>query len=221
MLLDVKIDSLTITRQGRVESMLNNITFCIGRGSVFAILGRNGSGKSTLAKALGGLLDERFYNISGEILFEGKDIMKMTGDELAAFRKKHIRYVLQDSINTFDPLRKLGYYFAMTGADAAEISDLLEYFKLPAELPELYPFQASAGMLQRTAVVLALLSKPSLIILDEPTSSLDAPAISLFMIKLKEYIQQSGAGVLLITQDVLLAEKLSDKIMNLDTGTLM
>ncbi len=195
-------------------SLLKNIKLSISSNKIYTVLGENGSGKSTLIKSLAGLLPENQYLVEGSVYFNELDLLKATEEELTKVRRNKIRYVFQDSINSFDPLRKLGYYFSSSVYKKEEIIKLLDYFLLPdfEKISKMYPFELSGGMAQRLTVVLALAANPELIILDEPTSGIDYTLINLTFLKLKEFVQQNDNAVLLVTQDWNFAEKISDFI---------
>ncbi len=204
------------------QLLLKDIEFTIPHNSVFTVLGKNGSGKSTIAKLLTRLLDKRFYSVNAKVLFNGKDISGFTETELVQYRKKNVRCLFQDPVNSFDPLKKFNYYFDNFDIDRAEAKTLFEYFLLPdmKKILNLYPYEVSGGMAQRIAFILILLSKADLIILDEPTSGIDAALSNLLLIKLKEYITKKNNSVLLITQDLLFAERISTSISIIDNLTM-
>src|SRR5690606_14247637 len=119
-------------------------------------------------------------------------------------------------------LKRIKYYCKIIFKDSSEINELLEYFKLTEQtkLFKLYAYELSGGMAQRASFVLALLSHPKIILLDEPTSGIDSASANLFLLKLKEYTAQKNNLVLLVTHDLQFAEKSSDKIALLSNGTL-
>lgn len=225
-MINVNIQELSI--KGK-KSILSNICFELEKNSVFTIIGTNGSGKTTLIKALTGLLNPRYYSVSGTIMFEGKDILKLNRDNLIQLRRDRIKYVFQDAVNSFDHLKKFGYYFERLVKDKEEAGSMLEYFLLPkySELLNLYPYEVSGGMAQRINFVLALLAHPEIIILDEPTSGIDLAISNLFLLKLREFVSANSAGgikqdraVLLVTHDLDFARKVSDKAAYLTGGKL-
>ena len=221
-MLKVSINNLLLKQQGGFKTVLKDLSFSLPPNNIYTIVGKNGSGKSTLIKSLTGLLDKRFYTFDGEVLFNSQNIFSINQNELLELRRKKIKYVFQDAVNSFDHLKKLKYYFDRIAKDLNETEELLKYFLLPGsdKLFKLYPYEISGGMAQRVSLVLVLLSHPQLIILDEPTSGIDSPISSLILMKLKEFVSSGQGSVLLVTQDLLFAKKISDKIAFLIDGNL-
>lgn len=222
MKLTVDIKELNVRSTTEERLLLKDTSFELFENKIYVILGKNGSGKSTLIRSLGRLLDTAVYNIKGRILADGKDILLMNEEELMLFRKEKIKYVFQDPVNSFDPLRTIGYYFKRFNTDIKETEELLEYFLLPSRgiISKMYAWQLSGGMAQRLSIIFALLMHPELLILDEPTSGIDAPIVNLLLLKLKEFVQKGKGSVLLVTQDVLFAERAADYISHIQNKTL-
>jgi peptide/nickel transport system ATP-binding protein len=224
-MLQVIIDEISL-KSVEDRLLLKEINFTVGGNQVFTVLGKNGSGKSTLLKAIPRLLDNRFYSFTGKILLDGTDILPLDQRQLEEVRKNKLKYVMQDSANSFDPLKKFRYYFEkVTGTNNSALSEaeeLLSYFMLPGtdKLFKLYPYEVSGGMAQRISFILALLTHPKVLLLDEPTSGVDSPVLNLLLLKLKDYAQTDDNKVLLVTHDLLFAEKISDKIALLSDGYL-
>jgi len=213
-MLNVNIENLIVHKENNKTILLNNLAFEVNKNQIYTIVGRNGTGKTTLIKSITSLLDKRFYATNGKIIFEGKDLLSLNDKELKFIRKQKIKYVFQDARNSFDQLKKLGYYFNYLNKLSNEINDILAYFLLPelSELSNLYPYEVSGGMAQRISLALALLANPALIILDEPTSGVDSAIANLFLLKLKEFVKDDSCSVLLVTQDLSFANMISDKI---------
>ncbi len=221
-MLKASIKRLEIKSGLNSREILRDINFTLQPNKIYTILGKNGSGKSTLIKSLTGLLDNRFYTFEGEVIFNNHNIFSLQKKELLLIRKQRIKYVFQDAVNSFDHLRKLKYYFKSFMNKPNVIDELLLYFLLPPknELLKMYAYELSGGMAQRVSLVLALLYFPQILILDEPTSGIDAATANLYLHKLKDFARMNNNSVLLVTQDIQFAEAVSDKIAFLNDGSL-
>jgi ABC-type glutathione transport system ATPase component len=219
-MLNVLLNNVSVTKD-KERTILRNIFFELDGENIYSILGKNGTGKSTLLKSLTGLLDDRFYSVNGKVIYDDKDILSLKGDELLKIRKNEIKYVFQDPVNSFDHLKTFKYYFNLVTKEMKEIDKHLDFFLLPGtkKIFKMYPYEVSGGMAQRISFVLALLAKPKLILLDEPTSGIDAPIVNLLLIKLKEFVS-NGNLALMVTQDLELAKSASNKIALLSDSTL-
>lgn len=221
-MLTANIEKLIVNRENSQITLLNDVKFELNQNHIYTIVGKNGTGKTTFIKSLTGLLDKRFYVVSGKVIFEGKDLLSLDNEELKIIRKQKIKYVFQDARNSFDQLKKLKYYFINLNKHLTEIDETLAYFLLPnsSELYNLHPYEVSGGMAQRISLALALLANPSLIILDEPTSGVDSAIANLFLLKLKEFVKDDSCSVLLVTQDLSFANMISDKIALITNGKM-
>lgn len=214
--------SLNYVRVDNSNNLLSNIKFQLKKSLIYTILGKNGSGKSTLIKSFTKLLDRRCYKINGEVIFEGINLLTLSNDALLKIRKDKIKYVLQDSTNCFDHLKRFEYYFDRIAKNKNEIDELLDYFLLPeySQLSKLYVYEVSGGMAQRINFILALLSHPKIIILDEPTTGIDSAIANLLLLKLKYFVGKEGNIVLLVTHNLIFAKSISDKIAFLSNSNL-
>lgn len=221
-MLDVRLDSVSVHLNGSQNLILTKINFKIVPGFIYTILGKNGSGKSTLIKSLTNLLLKNAYEVSGKCVFNGVDLLNADEEQLRQIRINNIRYVFQDTINSFDPLRKLDYYLNSFAKDKIKAEELLKYFLLPPydQIRKLYPYELSGGMAQRLSLILALLADPELIILDEPTSAVDPAITNLVLLKLKEFLKEKNKSVLIVTQDILFASAVSDYLAMISEKTL-
>jgi peptide/nickel transport system ATP-binding protein len=224
-MLNVFLNKVSVQKDYEEKAILNNIFFELNENCIYTILGKNGTGKSTLLKAVTGLLDENFYSIDGKIIYDDKNLYKISLNDLQNIRRNEIKYIFQDPVNSFDQLKTFGYYFnllfSLSRGSGNEVEYLLEFFLLPNSktLFKMHPYEVSGGMAQRISFILALLAKPKIILLDEPTSGIDAPIINLLLIKLKEFVNE-GNSALMVTQDIEFAKSASSKIALLSNGTL-
>lgn len=219
-MLNVLLNNVSVTKNNE-RTILRDIVFELDGENIYTILGKNGTGKSTLLKSFTGLLDDRFYSVNGKVIYNNKDILSLKNDVLQKTRKDEIKYVFQDPVNSFDHLKKFKYYFDLVTKEIDKIDELLDFFLLPdsKKLFKMHPYEVSGGMAQRIILILALLAKPKIILLDEPTSGIDAPIVNLLLMKLREFVAD-GNLVLMVTQDLALAKSASSKIALLADNTL-
>lgn len=221
-MLNADINSVSILDEEIRQTILKDIKFAIEKGKVYTILGKNGSGKSTLIKSLTALLPVANYEVKGNVFFEGSNLLNSSEDKLREIRKNNIRYVFQDAANSFDPLKKIKYYFDLSNISPLKIEELLFFFLLPnyKKLASLHSYELSGGMAQRLLIVLALLANPDILILDEPTSGVDYAVMNLILLKTKNFVRDNDKSVLIVTQDINFAIKSSDYIAYLSEGRL-
>ncbi|HEX9253548.1 MAG TPA: ATP-binding cassette domain-containing protein [Ignavibacteriaceae bacterium] len=220
-MLKVDLRKIILNTNGTNREILRNIGFILSEQKIYTILGKNGSGKSTLIKSLTALLDNDIYRIDGNVFWYDENIFKMDVPRLLEIRKKEIKYVLQDLTKNYDPLKKLKYYFDISGLDENTISFQLKSFLLPENkiISNLHPYEISGGMAQRLSLMFAISFNPKLLILDEPTSAIDYANINLIKLKLIEF-KKTGGSALIVTQDINFAKEISDEIAYLDDNNL-
>jgi len=221
-MLNVKLDFLKINSETKTTILIENLEFQLTPNNIYTILGKNGSGKTSLILSLTKLLDENLFSYKGKVIFEEEDVFSLQRKELADFRQKNVRYIFQDSIGSLDPLKKIGYFFERFQFPETEIDELFDYFQLSSYnmLKNLHPYELSVGMAQRINIILSLLAKPKLLILDEPTSALDLPIANLLYQKLKQFAAEENKTVLIVTQDIVFAKKVSNFMAVLADKTL-
>ena len=198
---------------------LDGVSFDVEKGEFISIIGASGSGKSTLLHLLGGL----DYPTSGKVLIDGTDIYALKDDERTIFRRRNIGFVFQ----AYNLLPMLNVYeniiipFGLDGdavdkkyvdsvIDILEISD--QKYKMPNEL--------SGGQQQRVAIARALVTKPSLILDDEPTGNLDSKSSSQVVYLLKKINKELGNTILMITHDDAVAQA-AEKTLRIEDGRLV
>ncbi|EFM26063.1 ABC transporter, ATP-binding protein [Peptoniphilus duerdenii ATCC BAA-1640] len=198
---------------------LDGVSFDVEKGEFISIIGASGSGKSTLLHLLGGL----DYPTSGKVLIDDTDIYALKDDERTIFRRRNIGFVFQ----AYNLLPMLNVYeniiipFGLDGdavdkkyvdsvIDILEISD--QKYKMPNEL--------SGGQQQRVAIARALVTKPSLILADEPTGNLDSKSSSQVVYLLKKINKELGNTILMITHDDAVAQS-AEKTLRIEDGKLV
>ncbi|GBD90966.1 oligopeptide transport ATP-binding protein OppD [bacterium BMS3Abin04] len=221
-MLNVKLKNVSLIINNKPKEILSNLDFNLSKNNIYTIIGKNGAGKTTLLNTIIGILDEKFYLISGFVKIQNINILDLDEKGRRILRKKLIRIVLQDAIGSFDPLKTFQYYFNLLKCEQSVLDNLLKSFQLQGsqKLSKLYPYEVSGGMAQRISICLAILAKPQILILDEPTSALDVPIANLVSLKIKEYIKSTNSIILIVTQDLKFADKVSDYIATLQNGKL-
>lgn len=228
--MDIQIKDLSVSfpsPKGDAK-VLRDADIILKSGKITAVVGESGSGKSILGAAVMGLL-ESSVRISGEILFGNTDLLSLSEKELNSVRGARIGWIAQDPVTAMDPMMKVGkqmmegVHFYRNGKDttADGIRQLEEFGLSDAQrVWDTYPFRLSGGMAQRVLTAMMTLPGPEWLIADEPTKGLDAfvrrQAADAFR-KLRE----KGVGILLITHDLRLAERLSDFMAVMYAGEII
>ncbi len=230
----VKIENLSVrftSRKGPVDA-IRDISFSIGRGESFALIGESGSGKSTVAFALLNYIASNGSITSGQVLFHGENLLDKSHEELNAFRGKKISMVFQDPHTSLNPSYTIGDQLTETickhegvGAKQAwsKAADLLEAVQLPDpdRLLRQYPHQISGGQKQRVVIAQALSCRPELLILDEPTTALDVTTELRFLELLADLRKQYDTAFLYITHDLGIVARIADRIGVIYAGQLV
>lgn len=214
MLLEIKNLSVTVKSSGL--KAVNGISLSVDTGRPLLILGQSGSGKTMICRALFGLTDRCGFNVSGQIIFNEKDILSADAKARRKLYGSDIALIPQNPMTAFDPSCKLGHQLAETyrlhnksSAKAAKNAVLEAMRRAGLERCEAvwssYPYMLSGGMLQRAAVAAAVMNSPKLIIADEPTTALDAEHRIAVTDMLKGLC--SSAAVIMVTHDFAVADR--------------
>ncbi len=212
--------------------VLRDVELEIAEGEILGLVGESGSGKSTMALALLRLLDHKGGRVHGEILFDGRDLIKLREAEMRRIRGREIALVLQSPLSSLNPVLKIGTQMAEAWrahhpGDAKrwkeEALGLFSLVSLPAEPSFLnrYPRQLSVGQAQRVLIAMAILHKPRLLIADEPTSALDAITQSEILELFRRLNRQLNMAMLFISHDLLSVASLCSRIAILQRGQII
>ena len=208
-ILEVKgLKKIYTTRFGSNQvTALRNVTFSVEQGDYVAIMGESGSGKTTLLNILAALDKPT----AGSVLLNGKDITKISEKQLAKFRRSSLGFVFQEFnlLDTFSLEDNIYLPLVLAGAPYEEMRRrLIPIAKMLgiSELLSKYPYEVSGGQKQRAAVARALITKPQLILADEPTGALDSRA-SDELLRLFEAVNESGQTILMVTHSAAAASR--------------
>jgi ABC-type dipeptide/oligopeptide/nickel transport system ATPase component len=213
--------------------VLSDVRLTIGEGEILGLVGESGSGKSTMALALLRLLEHKAASISGEILFNGRDLLQLRANEMRRIRGREIALVLQSPLASLNPALRIGTQMAeawrphVSGAAAKQWKEpalrLFERVNLPAEESFLdrYPRQLSVGQAQRVLIAMAVLHRPRLLITDEPTSALDAVTQSEILELFRSLNREMNMALLFISHDLLAVASLCSRIALLQRGRIV
>jgi oligopeptide/dipeptide ABC transporter ATP-binding protein len=210
-----------LTRAGSVRAV-DNVSLDIRRGETLGLVGESGCGKSTLGKALMRLHTGPARITSGELWFDGRDLMKLSDREMPDVRGAEIGMVFQDPMTSLNPVQRILDHLTETihthepevsdAAARARAEELVERLGIRRERLQDYPHQMSGGMRQRVMISLALALRAKLVIADEPTTSLDVIVEAKFLDLLKELQQEFGLTILLITHNIGVVAEVADRV---------
>ena len=200
--------------RGTVAKAVDGVSFHVDAGEMLALVGESGCGKSVTAYSLLRLVaDPPGKIVGGEILFEGRDLMKLSDDEMRRLRGDRVAMIFQDPMSSLNPVFTIGRQIAESvlvhrgGSKAAALSRAVELLDLvgipdPRRRIDEYPHRLSGGMRQRVVIAMALACEPKLLIADEPTTALDVTIQAQVLALISDLKQRLGMGVIMITHDL-------------------
>ena len=217
------------TRRGVVKAV-DSVSFELKEGRCLSLVGESGCGKSSMAYAIMRILPRNVHTYSGEVIFEGKNLMGLPESELSKeIWLKKMAMVFQGAMNSLNPVLSVGEQVSEVFTLHAGLSkleaekkaaELLELVRLPSSLVNKYPHELSGGMKQRVVIAIALSMRPKLLILDEPTSALDVITQANIINLLKKLQEDFHLTYIFITHDLGLASELSDYISVMYAGRI-
>lgn len=229
----MKVEDLCVDLVARRQKkrIVDHVEFEVYPGECLGILGESGSGKSMSLKAVLGLLDKNFQ-VSGQAVFDDKNLIGAPGEELRKLRGNQIGMVLQNPITCFDPLYRIGSQMAETfamhtdwnGEKIRSVSlEVLDQMRIHdgAEVLEKYPHQLSGGMLQRIMIGIAMALSPELLIADEPTTAIDAITQYEILEEFERIKGEKKMAMIFITHDLGAISKVADRIMVMNSGQIV
>lgn len=233
MLEVINLSTLISNATEQWQTIVNNISFKINPGEVFALIGESGSGKSITALSLTRLLPAKAaYSKESKVLLHGQDILNLPEKDMRKIRGADIAMIFQDPMASLNPIFTVGQQIVevlklhreLYGRQAyIEALRLLDAVKItnPVRRLDSYPHELSGGMQQRVMIAMALACKPSLLIADEPTTALDVTTQASILALLQDLQQQEGMAMLLITHDLAIASQVANRIAVMQSGMIV
>ena len=231
-LLEVKdLHTFFRTKKGIVKAV-NGVSYSVDAGRTLGVVGESGSGKSVSAMSILRLLDGNGYIDSGEILFDGKDLTKISNNEMYHVRGNAISVIFQEPMTSLNPVftveRQVSEPFIlhqnMSKKEAAEkVVEMLADVKIPNPhiVAKQYPHQLSGGMRQRVMIAMALACKPKLLIADEPTTALDVTIQAQILKLMNNLKDEHGTSVMFITHDLGVIRQIADDVAVMYCGQVV
>jgi peptide/nickel transport system ATP-binding protein len=219
------------TRAGVVKAV-DDVSFTVERGKVLGLVGESGSGKSVTGFSIIGLVDPPGRVVDGQILFQGRDLARISEEEMRDLRGNRIAMIFQDPMMTLNPVLRVDTQMIETVLAHKKVSkeearqrarDTLGMVGIPSpdERLKSYPHQFSGGMRQRVAIAIALLHEPDLIVADEPTTALDVTIQGQILAEVQKLAATTGTSLIWITHDLSVVAGLADDIAVMYAGRIV
>ena len=211
---------------------LRDVSFSLEKGERLGIVGESGAGKSVAAFSILNLISKPGYISAGEVLFEGFDLTQLSPEEMSRIRGNRISMIFQDPMMTLNPVLTVGTQMTETLHAHQKISkaeakqraiESLAQVQIPSPATRFdqYPHELSGGMRQRVVIAIALITRPPLIIADEPTTALDVTIQAEIMELLMELCRSSGVGLILITHDLGVISQMTERAIVMYAGRIV
>ncbi len=231
-MLIVKDLSISFKTDDGLNQVINNISYTLEKNQILGIVGESGSGKSVSSLAILGLLPEKQTKITGEILFENKNLLLLNNKQFQHIRGNQISIIFQEPMSSLNPSLTCGYQVqeillqhknTSKKASKKEVIALFNKVKLPrAEvIYNQYPHQLSGGQKQRVMIAMAIACKPKILIADEPTTALDVTVQKEIIELLKELQKETEMSIIFITHDLALVSEIADKVLVMYQGNIV
>ncbi len=230
----LSLENLSVSFGNNENSIevLHSISFDVFENEILGIVGESGSGKSVSSLSIMGLLPKKQTKLSGRILFEERNLLKIDEKEFRRIRGSEIAMIFQEPMSALNPSLKCGFqvsellrlHLKMKASEAKkETISLFEKVKLPRpnEIYNSYPHQISGGQMQRVMIAMAIACKPKLLIADEPTTALDVTVQKEIISLLKSIQQETKMAMLFISHDLSLVSEIADRVVVMYKGDIV
>ncbi|CCQ95790.1 dipeptide ABC transporter (ATP-binding protein) [[Clostridium] ultunense Esp] len=231
-LLEVKNLTTEFHTKSGIIRAVNGISYTLNKGETVSIVGESGSGKSVSVLSILKLLPSYARITSGEIIFTGMDILRSSKKKMKELRGNKISMIFQDPMSSLNPTLTIGqqimepllwHHKASHKEARRKALEMLEVVSIPSAEKRFYqyPFEFSGGMRQRAMIAMALISEPSLLIADEPTTSLDVTVQAQILLLIKKMQEKLGMSVILITHNLAVATMVSHYVIVMYAGKVV
>lgn len=231
----LRIDGLSVGfgRKQTIDTVTHDVSLHISKGETLALVGESGSGKSVTANSILKLLPKGSSHYqTGQIIFDGTDMLSCSERKLRGIRGGRIGMIFQEPMVSLNPLHKIGKQLVETvaihrglrqnRAEALAIEWLAKVgIRYPEQKLNAYPHELSGGERQRVMIAMALINEPELLIADEPTTALDVSVQAQILDLLKQLQQELGMAMLFITHDLSIVRKIADRVCVMQNGHLV
>ena len=232
ILLNVKNLCVRTLENSKHQNLIDGVSFDIKKNEIVGLIGESGSGKSLTSLSILGLLEKNKFNISGEIIFNGNNLLDLDNNAMMEIRGSEISMIFQEPMSALNPTMKIGkQIFEVFKAHknlsfkntTERIKKLIKKVRLDnvENLLDKYPHQISGGQKQRVMIVMALSCNPQLLIADEPTTALDVTIQKEIIEILKNLQKSEKLSILFISHDLRLVSNISDKILIMKNGKII
>jgi peptide/nickel transport system ATP-binding protein len=227
----LNIENLTITPVNAPNrTLVNQVSFSIEPGKTTCVVGESGSGKSLTALSVMGLLSDQLTRTSGKVEFQGRDLAKLSADEMLQIRGRQIGMIFQEPMTSLNPVLTIGYqigepltvHLGLKGdALKTKVANLLEQVGIPPSRANSYPDELSGGQRQRVMIAMSIACQPAMLIADEPTTALDVTVQAQILSLLNDLKKTMNMGMLLITHDFGVVADVADHVVVMFRGDIV
>jgi len=218
--------------KNKYYAAVDNVSLSVRENEIIAVVGESGCGKSALALSITSLHNMNYTRIEGEILYNGRDLLKLNQNQLNKIRGKEISMIFQDPLTALNPLMTVGaqieeilfFHANMSKKERKDFAvDLLNQVGIsnPSLTYTQYPHELSGGMRQRAMIAIAVSCHPSIIVADEPTTALDVTIQAQILDLLKKLQRENKTATILITHDLGVVAEMADRIAVMYAGQIV